>query len=538
VLVVSFLATNGFGQGRLFWQQGGVVLCRGTAGVGQCAVTDGSNGAIVAWADSRGSHESVWARRVNRDGSPMWQENGVRLRGETWSPMNLSACSDLAGGMIACWTEWYAGPYAAQVTAQRVDSGGLVRWGPTGVVVAGSDGDRDYYATAVGDGRGGAIVLWLRKQLQPDRLDSLCVQRLDSLGRPCWGPAGVLLSADTLVWAPPRICPDGLGGAYVAWSRGAWYTPWVQHVDSSGETSWPAPGVLACSTANEFMYVWDVARTTSGCAVSFNKGWIGDNGLWAQRIDTSAQLQWGPQGACVHPGAGGRIWNERAVGQLPGEPIWVWTERRDGIFDVYAQRLDQEGRQRWDSLGLWIGTVGSDQEQECEVMPDGRGGVIASWPRFRVNDWDLYAQRVDDNGLLCWGDSGLAVAGDTFKQYWVPALVNDGREGAIVCWSYAFAHGINAQRIGDASSVEDNVESGHAGHSLSRAATTIWKSTVVLPGKQEAELLDISGRKVMELQQGANDIRHLAPGVYFVREEGPRVPGSQRLSVRKVVIQR
>jgi hypothetical protein len=32
-------------------------------------------------------------------------------------------------------------------------------------------------------------------------------------------------------------------------------------------------------------------------------------------------------------------------------------------------------------------------------------------------------------------------------------------------------------------------------------------------------LLDISGRRVMSLLPGPNDVRHLAPGVYFVREQ-------------------
>jgi len=32
-----------------------------------------------------------------------------------------------------------------------------------------------------------------------------------------------------------------------------------------------------------------------------------------------------------------------------------------------------------------------------------------------------------------------------------------------------------------------------------------------------AELLDAAGRRVMELRPGANDVRHLAPGVHFVR---------------------
>ena len=45
-----------------------------------------------------------------------------------------------------------------------------------------------------------------------------------------------------------------------------------------------------------------------------------------------------------------------------------------------------------------------------------------------------------------------------------------------------------------------------------------------------AQLLGISGRKVLDLCPGANDVRALAPGVYFVRE-------AQAQAVRKVVIQ-
>ena len=54
---------------------------------------------------------------------------------------------------------------------------------------------------------------------------------------------------------------------------------------------------------------------------------------------------------------------------------------------------------------------------------------------------------------------------------------------------------------------------------------------------QAASLLDISGRKVMNLRPGANDVRALAPGVYFVREE-PQAASSKPQAVRKVVVTR
>jgi hypothetical protein len=45
-----------------------------------------------------------------------------------------------------------------------------------------------------------------------------------------------------------------------------------------------------------------------------------------------------------------------------------------------------------------------------------------------------------------------------------------------------------------------------------------------------AELLDASGRKMLDLKTGANDVSRLAPGVYFVHE-------AQARAVRKIIVQ-
>jgi len=46
---------------------------------------------------------------------------------------------------------------------------------------------------------------------------------------------------------------------------------------------------------------------------------------------------------------------------------------------------------------------------------------------------------------------------------------------------------------------------------------TLVRGIVTLPPRSPAVLLDISGRKVLNLRPGANDVRALAPGVYFIR---------------------
>jgi YVTN family beta-propeller protein len=65
----------------------------------------------------------------------------------------------------------------------------------------------------------------------------------------------------------------------------------------------------------------------------------------------------------------------------------------------------------------------------------------------------------------------------------------------------------------------------------------ICRGTLMLPDRRNAELLDVTGRRVMDLQPGANDIRHLAPGVYFARRPETE-DGRPRSAVRKVVVQR
>jgi YVTN family beta-propeller protein len=52
-----------------------------------------------------------------------------------------------------------------------------------------------------------------------------------------------------------------------------------------------------------------------------------------------------------------------------------------------------------------------------------------------------------------------------------------------------------------------------------------------------AQLLDITGRRVLDLHAGPNDVRTLAPGVYFIREELQAASPNPQ-AVRKVVVTR
>jgi hypothetical protein len=92
--------------------------------------------------------------------------------------------------------------------------------------------------------------------------------------------------------------------------------------------------------------------------------------------------------------------------------------------------------------------------------------------------------------------------------------------------------------------VEESFKPQAASH---KPAPTVMRGVLVLEGlgtrselsdnsvMSHAVLLDISGREVMGLKPGANDVRTLAPGVYFVR--GPEIDdGRPGPAVTRVVV--
>jgi hypothetical protein len=71
-----------------------------------------------------------------------------------------------------------------------------------------------------------------------------------------------------------------------------------------------------------------------------------------------------------------------------------------------------------------------------------------------------------------------------------------------------------------------------------RKPPTVVRSVLFVPkhASRTSSLLDVSGRKVLELRSGANDVGRLAPGVYFVRQTSGA--DSAASGVTKVVVTR
>ena len=153
-----------------------------------------------------------------------------------------------------------------------------------------------------------------------------------------------------------------------------------------------------------------------------------------------------------------------------------------------------------------------------------------------ARSYDIYYASSSDHGVS-WSDIE-PVYEDTILNNWYPDIVADAAGYAYVVWQHGSGDGeIWFSTNAPAAIAEELLQpsiSAQPSATLIRKVLFMPEATSRKP--QAASLLDIGGRQVMVLQPGANDVRTLAPGIYFIRQASSI--GREASSVVKVVVTR
>ncbi|MFN8176872.1 MAG: FlgD immunoglobulin-like domain containing protein [bacterium] len=335
-----------------------VVASSGSQSNGHLA-TDGASGAIVAWETGQ---DDVYAVRLTSAGSiaPGWPSNGRRVS-LPGSGMSVSLCEDGSGGAFVAWSDRRdASTSGADMYCQRLASDGSIAsgWPVGGIPLCVAPGWQGWGGfpnpITVSDGLGGALVLWPDPRDRTSGYD-LYLDRVDPAGgtAPGWTTNGVPVCVSPglpqSLGDGAALCPDGTGGAFVAWSDGRLGATHVyaQHVGSDGDIrpGWPDNGLLVCGQRSLIPAL--VSDGTGGAIVA----WLDDR----------------------------------------GEPGFS--------LQIYATRLAAEGLDPgWPTDGLAICTAGSSDAPS--IAADGTGGAIIAWSNRPAGDFNVYAQHVTGSGVV------------------------------------------------------------------------------------------------------------------------------------------
>jgi len=201
-------------------------------------------------------------------------------------------------------------------------------------------------------------------------------------------------------------------------------------------------------------------------------------------VGFSQSFGWQENGVPVRQGAHIEWSRTGDVGEN-GTMIFGWTDTRTGDRDVYAQKFDSDGNKLWDEDGLIVIRFSGRQEDPIFISDDG-GGVYVIWSDFRnepISDGQPYAQHVNSNGVLTWGEDGMPLSSDKLTEFSLN-LCKDGTGGAYALWKNKYgghyASYLNFSNSGPTNKVEViSNEWSHSNPSLETAgngdAVMVWK---------------------------------------------------------------
>jgi hypothetical protein len=127
----------------------------------------------------------------------------------------------------------------------------------------------------------------------------------------------------------------------------------------------------------------------------------GNTSIYAQRLNAAGAIQWTTGGVSIGS-AGTSMGPQIATDGGTGAIITFWRLGGPTGADVYAQKINQAGIIQWPLNGAVISNAVSDQGPQ-QMVADGSNGAIMAWMDDRNNaasSTDIYAQRVNANGTL------------------------------------------------------------------------------------------------------------------------------------------
>jgi len=222
----------------------------------------------------------------------------------------------------------------------------------------------------------------------------------------------------------------------------------------------------------------------------------------------------------------------------------AWEDYRRSIYsDIFGTRLTPGGTVL-DTAGIFLCNTSAYDKLDPAVAYDGTNFLVLWEDCCNSGKADIYGTRVTDSGALL--DYGRAISQEGIQSN-LAMTRGSGNHLFLVYQSWTGMVGgstYNADRIwGDMDPTPGGgiEETPSAVVRMTTRGATIVRGVLVLPASpsprvsESTALLDIGGRKVMDLRPGANDVRALAPGVYFVRAVSRE---TLAVSSQKVVVTR
>ena len=424
---------------------------------------DSTGGFIIVWRDERNGNPEIYAQRYSSDGSPIGQNFIINDDGGSALQYRPAAAIDASGGFIVVWHDDRNGNW--DIYAQRYSSDGSLLG--QNFMINDDNGSASQYEPAIAAGSsGGFVVVWHDYR---DGTWDVYAQRYDADGSTIGPNFKVNDDNGNTRQIAPDIAFDSSKGFVIAWrdERNGDADIYAQRYDDDG-LSIGQNFKVNDDTVNARQDKVDVAMDASG---SFVITWPDTrNGNWdiySQRYDDDGS----PVGSNfrVNDDAGNdKQFKPKVAYNSSGGFILIWEDKRNVLSDIYAQRYDASGTPLGQNFKV-NDDEGSAGQYTPAVAVDDLGSFVIAWYDFRDGDRNIYAQRFGYDGSVL-GQNFRVNDDSAAAQQYEPAVAFDSSGGFIIVWHdyrngnwdvYAQRYNDNGSAIGQNFKVNDDAGSAH-----------------------------------------------------------------------------
>lgn len=254
-----------------------------------------------------------------------------------------------------------------------------------------------------------------------------------------WIDNGTPICTDPSVQELNYIIPDDEGGAFIMWRdrRDGFYSYYIQKITADGDVLWTTDGIPVCPYACRWKAVVAITDHDGGIIVTFLHredvaltASAGDRPIYRDDMDELLRNNVFSGGGSEYDVYRNEKFALKTAGFSRGFSDPLTSPASDD--NIYAQKIDRDGLIQWADTGIAVCRAPGNQWRHL-AYPDGEGGAIIVWDDYRDGNWDIYAQRIDADGNIIWQEDGVPVCTTPENQAY-SRITTDGMGGAVISW--------------------------------------------------------------------------------------------------------
>ena len=404
---------------------------------------DGDGGAFVCWKQSTPQNaQSVYGQHITIDGELNWGEFGTELTMRGDHSLNYQMINSAPREIEIVWSD-----NETPVFAQRIEASGgqpVLLWGEEGEELEGirvsEYMEHPYLMSIYSDQKGGLVTTWIERNESGYR--DFRIQRVSVDGEMAWDEAGTIrvrekhCSSQKVVTLGDRI--------FFAWREtkssefGLSFQAYNMGNGSTLMDEYSVPIVMGISNQTTSPKIIKSGESAYVSWIDGRNFTFGDM-PYIQRVDLeTGEPQWEHQGKKLAPTyfednepSHIRMYGAvQIVEDQSGGAINVWTKRH-----IVSQRINEDGSLEWGNSGIAMFGEGEfDFESSArnqKLFSDDEGGaVLVVEIRKHVDEGrQIRMQRINSNGQVLLGEQGVRVmasAGDRHSLSMKAIRLSDG----------------------------------------------------------------------------------------------------------------